>query len=167
MRHQREFFNKGTASTRGRVKLAVDAYVTARRSARTAALKVLYEVDCVDHPLDQVFERHLDGQPLPGEAVTFAKGLVGGVLDNLVFIDGVISSLAPTWPVSQLSIVDRSLLRLAVCELMVDRTTPPKVVINEMVELAKQFGSDGSPRFINGVLGSAVEMSEALDETNE
>ena len=106
-------------------------------------------------------------QPLPGEAVTFAKGLVGGVLDNLVFIDGVISSLAPTWPVSQLSIVDRSLLRLAVCELMVDRTTPPKVVINEMVELAKQFGSDGSPRFINGVLGSAVEMSEALDETNE
>ena len=128
---------------------------------------MLYEVDCVDHPLDQVFERHLDGQRLPSEAVAFAKGLVAGVLDNLAFLDGVISSLAPTWPVSQLSIVDRSLLRLAVCELMLERTTPPKVVINETVELAKQFGSDGSPRFINGVLGSAVEMNEALDETNE
>ena len=147
--------------------MAEDGFVTARRKARTAAFQVLYEVDCVSHPLDEVCRRHLNGRRLPKAAVAFAEGLVGGVQDNLAFIDGVIASLAPTWPVSQLAIVDRSLLRLAVLELLVERTTPPKVVINETVELAKQYGSDGSPRFINGVLGSAVEMGEALDGTNE
>lgn len=147
--------------------MADDGYVTARRKARTAAFQVLYEVDCVNHPLDEVCKRHLNGRRLPREAVAFAQTLVDGVQDNQAFIDGVISSLAPTWPLSQIAIVDRSLLRLAVLELMVERTTPPKVVINETVELAKQFGSDGSPRFINGVLGSAVEMSATLDGTNE
>ncbi len=146
--------------------MADDGFVTARRKARAAAFQVLYEVDCVDHPLDEVCKRHLNGLRLPSEAASFAEGLVGGVQDNLDFIDGVISSLAPTWPVSQLAIVDRSLLRLAVMELMVERTTPPKVVINETVELAKRYGSDGSPRFINGVLGSAVEMNETPDGTN-
>ena len=146
--------------------MADDGFVTARRKARTAAFQVLYEVDCVNHPLDEVCKRHLNGRRLPGEAVAFARGLVDRVQDNKTFIDGVISSLAPTWPVSQLSIVDRSLLRLAILELLVERTTPPKVVINETVELAKQYGSDGSPRFINGVLGSAVEMSQAPDGTN-
>ena len=147
--------------------MADGGYVTGRRKARIAAFEVLYEMDCVNHPLDEVCKRHLNGQRLPMEAVAFGKGLVDGVQDNLTFIDGVISSLAPTWPLSQISIVDRSLLRLAVLELMVVRTTPPKVVINETVELAKQYGSDGSPRFINGVLGSAVRMSETPDGTNE
>ena len=147
--------------------MAEDGFVTARRKARTAAFQVLYEVDCVNHPLDEVCKRHLNGRRLSREAAAFARELVDGVQDNRAFIDGVISSLAPTWPVSQLSIVDRSLLRLAVLELMVERTTPPKVVINETVELAKQYGSDGSPRFVNGVLGSAVEMGEAVDGTNE
>ena len=147
--------------------MADDGFVTARHKARTAAFQVLYEVDCVNHPLDEVCGRHLDDGCLSGEAAAFAKGLVGGVRDNLAFIDSVISSLAPTWPVTQLSIVDRSLLRLAILELLVERTTPPKVVINETVELAKQYGSDGSPRFINGVLGSAVDMAEARDGTNE
>ena len=147
--------------------MADDGYVTARHKARIAAFQVLYEVDCVNHPLDEVCKRHLNGRRLPREAVAFAKELVGGVQDNRAFIDGVISSLAPTWPLSQIAIVDRSLLRLAVLELMVERTTPPKVVINETVELAKQFGTDGSPRFINGVLGSAVEMSETQGGTNK
>ncbi len=147
--------------------MADDGFVPARHMARIAAFQVLYEVDCVNHPLDEVCKRHLDGLRLSGEAAAFAEGLVDGVQDNRAYIDGVISSLAPTWPVSQLSIVDRSLLRLALLELLVERTTPPKVVINETVELAKQYGSDGSPRFINGVLGSAAAMSEALNGTNE
>ena len=147
--------------------MADDGFVTARHRARIAAFQVLYEVDCVNHPLDEVCKRNLDDGRLSSEAASFAEGLVDGVQENKAFIDGVISSLAPTWPVSQLSIVDRSLLRLAVLELLVERTTPPKVVINETVELAKQYGSDGSPRFINGVLGSAVRMSETLDGTNE
>ena len=78
---------------------------------------------------------------------------------NSAEIDGIISRLAPSWPMHQLPVVDRSLLRLAVFEMIVERLSPPKVVINETVELAKLFGGDNSPKFINGVLGSVLKES--------
>jgi len=134
--------------------------VTARRRARTVALQVLYEVTSVEHPWAQVSSRHLDGEELPEEAAKFACGLVEGVLANTRRIDDIISDLAPSWPVSQLSVVDRNLLQLAIYELMFERTSPTKVVINETVELAKLFGSDSSFRFINGVLGSLVKAEK-------
>jgi N utilization substance protein B len=137
-----------------------EKFVTARRKARTVALRVLYEVDSVDHPSDAVSSRYLDGKRLSKDAATFARNLVDGVLDNMAFIDGTITTFAPSWPVSQLSIVDRSLLRLAIYELTVEKASPPKVVINETVELAKLFGSDNSFKFINGVLGSVVEAEK-------
>ena len=137
-----------------------DSFVTARRKARTVALQVLYEVDSVDHPWEQVSSRYLKGRRLPKEAVSFALGLVEGVLTNTKRIDDVISEFAPSWPVSQLSVVDRNLLRLAIYELILEKTSPTKVVINETVELAKLFGSDSSFRFINGVLGSVVEAEK-------
>ncbi len=140
--------------------MAEDSFVTTRRKARTVALQVLYEVDSVDHPWDQVSSRYLKGNRLPKEAVSFVRGLVEGVLANTKRIDDVISEFAPSWPVSQLSVVDRNLLRLAIYELMIERTSPTKVVINETVELAKLFGSDSSFRFINGVLGSVVEAEK-------
>ena len=136
------------------------SFATARRRARTVALQVLYEVDSVDHPSDQVSSRYLDERRLPKDAVDFARGLVDGVMANKSLIDGAISSLAPSWPVSQLSIIDRNLLRLAICELAIEKASPPKVVINETVELAKLYGSDGSSRFVNGVLGSVVERGD-------
>lgn len=123
-------------------------------------MQVLYEVDSVDHPWDQVSSRYLKGKRLTKEAASFARGLVEGVLANTTLIDSTISKFAPSWPVSQLSVVDRNLLRLAIYELMIERTSPPKVVINETVELAKLFGSDSSFRFINGVLGSVVEAEK-------
>ena len=140
--------------------MAEDSFVTARRKARAVALQVLYEVDSVDHPWDQVSSRYLKGERLPKEAVSFAHDLVEGVLANTQRIDGIISEFAPSWPVSQLSVVDRNLLRLAIYELVIERVSPPKVVINETVELAKLFGSDSSFRFINGVLGSVVESEK-------
>jgi len=140
--------------------MAEDSFVTARRKARTVALQVLYEVDSVDHHWDQVGSRYLNGKRLPKEAVSFARGLVEGVLANTQRIDGIISEFAPSWPVSQLSVVDRTLLRQAIYELVIERTSPPKVVINETVELAKLFGSDSSSRFVNGVLGSVVEAEK-------
>jgi len=140
--------------------MAEDSFVTDRRKARTVALQVLYEVDSVDHPWNQVSSRYLNGKRLPKEAVSFASSLVEGVLANTERIDGIISEFAPSWPVSQLSVVDRNLLRLAIYELMIEKTSPPKVVINETVELAKLFGSDSSFRFINGVLGSVVEAEK-------
>jgi len=140
--------------------MADDSFITGRRKARTVALQILYEVDSVGHPLDEVSSRYLKGRRLPKEAAAFAHGLVDGVLANTSLIDSAISTFAPSWPISQLSIVDRNLLRLAIYELMVGKTSPPKVVINEMVELAKLYGSDNSFRFINGVLGSVVETEK-------
>ena len=140
--------------------MAEDSFVTARRKARTVALQVLYEVDSVDHPWDQVSSRYLKGKKLPNGAISFANDLVEGVLANIPLIDSTISEFAPSWPVSQLSVVDRNLLRLAIYELTIEMTSPPKVVINETVELAKLFGSDSSFRFINGVLGSVVEAEK-------
>ena len=136
------------------------SFAAARRRARTVALQVLYEVDSVDHPSDQVSSRYLDERRLPKDAVDFARSLVDGVMANKSLIDGAISSLAPSWPISQLSIIDRNLLRLAICELAIEKASPPKVVINETVELAKLYGSDGSSRFVNGVLGSVVERGD-------
>ena len=123
-------------------------------------MQVLYEVDSVDHPSDQVSSRYLDERRLPKDAVDFARSLVDGVMANKALIDGAISSLATSWPISQLSIIDRNLLRLAICELAIEKASPPKVVINETVELAKLYGSDGSSRFVNGVLGSVVERGD-------
>ena len=140
--------------------MADDSFVTGRRKARTVALQVLYEVDSVDHPSDLVSSRYLKGRRLPKEATAFAQGLVDGVLANTSFIDRTIASFAPSWPVSQLSIIDRNLLRLAIYELLMEKTSPPKVVINETVELAKLYGSDNSFKFINGVLGSVVETEK-------
>ena len=83
--------------------------------------------------------------------------LLGGIT-NRQTIDRIIAKYAPEWPVEQLAIIDRNVLRLAIFELgSRDADTPAKVVINEAVELAKRFGSDNSPRFINGVLGSALD----------
>ena len=140
--------------------MADDSFATARRKARTVALQVLYEVDSVDHPWDKVSSRYVKGRRLPEEAVAFARSLVDGVIANTARIDGTISTFAPSWPISQLSIVDRNLLRLAIYELIIEKASPPKVVINETVELAKLFGSDSSFRFINGVLGSVVETEK-------
>ncbi|MQF48388.1 transcription antitermination factor NusB [SAR202 cluster bacterium AC-647-N09_OGT_505m] len=140
--------------------MADDSFVTARRKARKIAFQVLYEVDSVDHPWDQVSSRYLNGERLTEETVSFVRALVGGVSDNTNRIDNIISQFAQSWPVSQISVVDRNLLRMAIYELMTQRTSPPKVVINETVELAKLFGSDSSFRFINGVLGSVVEAEQ-------
>ena len=137
-----------------------DSFVTGRRKARKMALQALYEVDSVGHPWDEVIGRYMKGTRLSGEAASFVRGLVDGVRDNTERIDSIISYFAPSWPVSQLSVVDRSLLRLAVYELMIEGVSPPKVVINETVELAKVFGSESSLKFVNGVLGSVLEAAK-------
>jgi N utilization substance protein B len=95
----------------------------------------------------------------PGEqGAEYLRWLVSGVVRHLEMLNNFIAKYAPEWPVDQLAIIDRNILRLAFFEIGArDSDTPPKVVINEAVELAKVFGSDSSPRFVNGVLGSALE----------
>jgi N utilization substance protein B len=129
------------------------AQVPIRREARALALQALFEVDCASHNPQDSLERLLQGSSLPAETIDFTRDLVLSVLDNRSAIDALIQRFAPAWPLQQLSIVDRNILRLAVNELLSDMA-PAKVAINEAVELAKAFGGDSSPRFVNGVLGS-------------
>jgi N utilization substance protein B len=127
-----------------------------RRLARVCALQALYELDTTNHPADEVIAHRLEDQPLLPEGETFLRHLVSGVLKNREQLDAVIQKYAPAWPVSQIAVVDRNVLRIALFELGGNTGTPPKVAINEAVDLAKIFGSDSSSRFVNGVLGSAI-----------
>jgi transcription antitermination protein NusB len=127
-----------------------------RRKARVLALQALYETDAVGHDGVQVLTRLLEEAGLPEEAAGFAHELVKGVVDHRQEIDRHIKKFAPAWPVSQIPAIDRNILRLAIFEIFIDNRIPVKIGINEAVELAKSFGSDNSPKFINGVLGSVV-----------
>ena len=127
-----------------------------RRQARIAALQALFEIDVVHHSVDGVLQRRLQGTGLPFEAAKFARFIVHGVLDHQEQLDEMIIAHAPDWPIEQMAIIDRNILRIALFEFIVDKGTPPKVAINEAVELAKVFGSDSSQRFVNGVLGTLL-----------
>jgi len=129
-----------------------------RRRARIVALQALYEIDSAGHKPGFVLQERLTETPLPERGATFARHLVTGVLKHRPFLDKLIQRYAPEWPVDQMAVIDRNILRIAIFELVVDKGTPVKVAINEAVELAKLFGSDSSPRFVNGVLGSLVEQ---------
>jgi transcription antitermination protein NusB len=127
-----------------------------RRQARISALQALYELDTTNHLPGDVIAYRLEDHPLPPEGEAFLRALVSGVVQNRSTLDAMIQRYAPAWPVSQIAVVDRNVLRIALLELAGDLGTPPKVAINEAVDLAKIFGSDSSSRFVNGVLGSAV-----------
>lgn len=123
-----------------------------RRRARSQALQVLYEIDSVNHPVEEVLARY--GEELSSEAREFMKTLVRGTLDSREEIDVMVAESAPEWPISELAVIDRNILRLSLWELLIWGETPVKVAINEAVELAKRYGSDSAPRFVNGVLGT-------------
>jgi N utilization substance protein B len=128
--------------------------VGVRRKARIAALQVLYELDCTKHKVEETSARLRAGETLTQEGLTFSEELVKGVLHHKSELDALIEKLAPAFPVEQMPIIDRNILRLAIFEILYSKGTPLKVAINEAIELAKGFGSDSSPRLINGVLGS-------------
>lgn len=133
-----------------------------RRIARSVALQSLFAAD--------VRARSWNGSRSPGgkpdydwldeeidrSVMEFADRLSHGVSDHRQRLDGLIGRFAPAWPVTQLPIVDRNILRIALFELLHNPATPPKAAIDEAVELAKVFGSDSSARFVNGVLGSVM-----------
>ncbi len=133
-----------------------------RRRARRTALETLYEVDLVGHPLGEVLQARVDDHPMESKGVAFSSTLVRGVLDNQASIDVFISRYAPEWPLDQMAVIDRNILRIAIFEFVVDGGTPIKVAINEAVELAKGYASDSAPRFINGVLGTLAGLVTEL-----
>jgi transcription antitermination protein NusB len=127
-----------------------------RHAARVLALQVLYEVDLSQHQPGNVLSRHfVESAEFPDEMRAFASELVSGVTARRVQLDERIGVCAPDFPVDTLAAIDRNVLRIALFEL--ERgDVPVKATVNEAVELAKEFGGDAAPRFINGVLASAI-----------
>ena len=137
----------------------------ARRKARSLALQALYEIDCTSHPPAEVLAARLEEQPLTGDLADFAAALVYGVLDHAPELDRVIHLHAPEWPLEQMALIDRNILRMSIWEFIVVRNTPTKVAINEAVELAKLFGSESAARFVNGVLGVLAAKETELAQS--
>jgi N utilization substance protein B len=135
-----------------------------RRRARRVTLETLYEYDLAQHPVGEVLQRRLEDNPMENAGVEFASQLVTGVIANLTEIDKLIARYAPEWPLDQMAVIDRNILRIAIYEFLVLGETPVKVAINEAVELAKLYASDSAPRFINGVLGSLADQIPAIRE---
>jgi N utilization substance protein B len=152
---------------------------TNRRLARILAFQVLYEVDLAHHAPGAVLGRFADADltlstdpddreyvhgPLAPDVASFARELIGGVLRRREEIDREIQTRASTWPLRQMSAVDRSILRLGLYEVRFQHgIVPVKVAINEAIELAKLFGSESLPRLVNGVLGSAIASESAAE----
>jgi len=130
-----------------------------RHKARTIALQALYEVDSAARRPETVTERLLSETNLSELNNEFVRELVNGTINNKNEIDRHIKKFAPAWPVDQIAIVDRNILRLAIFEILFDNKVPVKVAVNEAVELAKTFGSDSSAKFVNGVLGSVSALA--------
>ena len=133
-----------------------------RTRARSLALQALYELDLTKHSVESVLEQRALDYELDEGVEDFARRLVLGVLPLRERLDSYIAEHAPEWPVDQISIIDRNLLRIAMWEFAVSDQTPVKVAINEAVELAKRYGSDSAPRFVNGVLGSLAERQSEI-----
>lgn len=131
---------------------------SARRKARALALQALYEIDSAGHEVEGVLTYLLAEDGVSEENASFIREMVNGVIQNRDKIDHYIQKFAPAWPIEQLAIIDRNILRLAIFEILLDNKVPVKVAINEAVELAKTFGSDNSFKFVNGVLGSVSTL---------
>ena len=128
----------------------------ARRKSRELAFKALFEADLTGHRPEEALAKQMQRGRLLPEEESFAEELVSGTVQNKEVVDRIICGLAPRFPLEKLSPVDRDILRLALFELLQGKV-PPKVVVNEAVELAKRYGDEGSSRFVNGVLGSFLK----------
>jgi len=148
-----------------------------RHEARKIALQVLFEWSFNSLDVDEILKRDLDtylevlgfvGIDKKRPDLILTLFLVKGVTENLDTLDGIIEKCAPERPIAQIAKIDLEILRLAVFELYIARNVPPKVSIDEAVELAKEFGGENSSRFVNGVLGTVVKelMPEVLEKDN-
>ncbi len=131
-----------------------------RRRARSVALKVLYELDSTAHQPGDVLTHRLADEKMVDEAAAFVRQLVTGVWQHREQLDRMIHDFAPEWPIDQMAVIDRNVLRIAIYEFDIARITPLKVAINEAIEMAKAYGADSAPRFINGVLGAFTHSTD-------
>ncbi len=140
-----------------------------RHLARTIVLQSLYEWDFYKHESDLpvIIERNIKEYGPGIDEPDFVWRIAKGVIEHLGEIDAIITRVAPEWPLEQIAIIDRNVLRIGLYELLyADRNeVPPKVAINEAIEIAKNYGGQNSPKFVNGVLGTVFRETEAAKET--
>ena len=135
-----------------------------RTKARSIALQVLYEIDMTGHPPADVLAERLVEEPLDNGLSDFSRQIIFGVIPLAQKLDDFIAQHAPEWPMDQVAVVDRNILRIALWEFAAAGCTPVKVAINEAIELAKLYGSDSTPRFVNGVLGSLANRQNEIKQ---
>ncbi len=123
-----------------------------RTQARECALQILYQLDVTKLPLDQVLASYWELHPAPDEVLQFAERLVRGTHQHMERIDQVIERYAENWQLHRMAVVDRNILRFSVYELLFLDEIPPKVTINEAVNVAKKYSQDEAGKFVNGVL---------------
>ena len=133
-----------------------------RTRARGVALQALYELDITNHPVGVVLQERASDIDLEDDLVDFFRSIVLGVLPIREQLDHFIAEHAPDWPLDQVAVIDRNILRMAIWEIAVAEGIPLKVAINEAVELAKTYGSDSAPRFVNGVLGALADRHHEI-----
>lgn len=133
-----------------------------RTKARGIALQALYELDLTEHEVGIILGERFQSSPLEENLVAFTFEIVRGIKPIRELLDSFIAEHAPAWPIDQVSIIDKNILRIALWEIALADETPIKVAINEAVELAKIYGSDSTPRFVNGVLGSLAERENEI-----
>lgn len=123
-----------------------------RRSSRELALKFLYQHELNEGDVDAQMDRFLKQFSSPNEVKEFAEELVQTTLQQKSEIDKVLEKYSDNWMLDRMTVIDRNILRIGTCELLYNPSTPPKVAINEAVEIAKKYGNEDSPEFINGIL---------------
>ncbi|CAN5640698.1 transcription antitermination factor NusB [soil metagenome] len=131
-----------------------------KHQARVIALQVLFEVDVTDHPVTDVLPRALEEQEATEQIAEHASRLIEGVLQESAALDARIAIAAPAFPVDQMPAVDRNVLRVATYELLLESAVPPKVAINEAVEIAKRYGGPNASKFVNGALRTILQQIE-------
>lgn len=134
---------------------------TERSAARRIALQILYEIDCTGHKVGEVLASRLTDEQLARRVEKYVRQIVEGVTANLVQLDTFIQRFASEFPLDQVAIIDRNILRLGVYELAAQQNTSINVIIAEAMELANIYGAEGSLRFVNGVLGAIASEATA------
>lgn len=144
--------------------------MASRHLARSIAMQSLYEWDFYNKQPDlaRILERNIEefGPGLEDGNKDFVRRLANGVVENLPYLNAIIEKAAPEWPLEQITAVDRNVLRLGLYELIYGNKdeVPPKVAINEAIELAKNFSGESAGKFVNGVLGTVFRELEATQQ---
>ena len=123
-----------------------------RRSSRELALKFLYQFELNGGDLDEQIKLFLERNSSQEDVANFMKELVVSLIDKMEEIDEIIQKFSDHWVLDRMTVIDRNILRMGTCELLFSFSTPPKVVINEAIDIAKKYGNEDSPEFINGIL---------------